>query len=181
VLPALFGNDPGWDRAACRFPEIARPGPGLHTIATSPQLADAASAVVVGNHRAATILGRDPIAQIVGTAQTTVRSPLLTGAVTAARLAVKRAGLRAADVDVVEANESFAVTPLLLTGELDLDPDRVNPTGGALAVGHPLGATDGILIAQALDTLARIDGEHALITIPAALGLGAALVLRRLG
>ncbi|MBF6235809.1 acetyl-CoA C-acyltransferase [Nocardia otitidiscaviarum] len=180
ALPALFGEDPGWDRAARRLPDAPRPAAGLHTLATAPQLADGASAVVIGNHAATDTLGRRPLAQIVGTAQTAVRSPLLTAPVTAARKALRRAGIDAADLDVAEVNESFAVTPLVLTRELGLDPMRVNPNGGAVAVGHPLGATGGILIAQALDELARIDGEFALVTIPAALGLGAAMVLRRL-
>ncbi|MBF6133839.1 acetyl-CoA C-acyltransferase [Nocardia otitidiscaviarum] len=180
ALPALFGEDAGWDRAARRLPDAPRPAAGLHTVATAPQLADGASAVVIGNHAATDTLGRRPLAQIVGTAQTAVRSPLLTAPVAAARKALRRAGIDAADLDLAEVNESFAVTPLVLTRELGLDPKRVNPNGGAVAVGHPLGATGGILIAQALDELARIDGEFALVTIPAALGLGAAMVLRRL-
>lgn len=179
-LPALFGDDPSWERVARRLPESPRPARGLHTIATAPQLADGASAVLLGGAGAADTLGRKPLAAIVGTAQTAVRSPLLTAPVTAARTALRRAGIASADLDVVEVNESFAVTPLLLTRELGLDPERVNPSGGALAVGHPLGATGGILIAQALDALSRCDGEYALVTIPAALGLGSALVLRRL-
>lgn len=178
-LPALFGDDPGWDRVARQLPGLPRPARGLHTIATAPQLADGASAVVLGDARTGAALGRAPRARIVGTAQTAVRSPLLTAPIDAARLALKRAGITAADLDVVEANESFAVSPLILTRELDLDPDLVNPRGGALALGHPLGATGGILVAEALDQLERTDGEHALVTIPAALGLGAALVLRR--
>ncbi|NNH71851.1 acetyl-CoA C-acyltransferase [Nocardia uniformis] len=180
ALPALFGDDPGWDRVARRLPGSPRPVAGLHTIATAPQMADGASAVVVGNRQAAARLGRAPIARIVGTAQTAVRSPLLTAPAAAARLALQRAGITAADLDVVEVNESFAVTPLVLIRELGLDPERVNRTGGAVAVGHPLGATGGILIAAALDALARTGGEHALITIPAALGLGSAIILRRL-
>lgn len=179
-LPALFGEDPGWERVARRLPGSPHPVAGLHSIATAPQMADGASAVVVGNRAAATRLGRAPLAQIVGTAQTAVRSPLLTAPATAALLALRRAGITAADLDVIEVNESFAVTPLVLIRELGLDPERVNPHGGAVAVGHPLGATGGILIAQALETLARTDGEHALVTIPAALGLGSAIVLRRL-
>ncbi|MBF6327742.1 thiolase family protein [Nocardia transvalensis] len=179
-LPPLFGDDPTWERVARRLPGSPRPADGLHTLATAPQLADGAAAIVIGNRRAARTLGRAPVAQIVGTAQTAVRSPLLTAPIAAARTALQRAGISVADLDVVEVNESFAVTPLLLMRELDLDPDRVNPSGGAVAVGHPLGATGGILITQALDALTRSDGEYALITIPAALGLGAALVLRRL-
>lgn len=180
ALPALFGDDPAWARVARRLPGSPRPADGLHTIATAPQLADGASAVVVGNRRAEHLLGRPPIAAIVGTAQTAVRSPLLTAPATAARLALDRAGLTVADLHVVEANESFAVTPILLTRELALDEHLVNPYGGALAVGHPLGATGGNLIVQALDALTRTGGEHALVTIPAALGLGSAVVLRRL-
>ncbi|PXX60913.1 acetyl-CoA C-acetyltransferase [Nocardia tenerifensis] len=180
ALPALFGDDPAWARVARRLPEIPRSAGGLHTIATAPQLADGASAVVVGGRRAAQALGRAPIAKIVGTAHTAVRSPLLTAPAAAARLALRRAGLTPADLHVVEANESFAVTPILLTRELNLDEELVNPSGGALAVGHPLGATGGNLIVQALDALTRTGGEHALVTIPAALGLGSAVVLRRL-
>ncbi|WP_067572625.1 thiolase family protein [Nocardia acidivorans] len=179
-LAALFGDDPSWERVARRLPDAPRPAQGLHTIATAPQLADGASAVLLGSAGAADTLSRKPMAVIVGTAQAAVRSPLLTAPVTAARTALRRAGITPADLDVVEVNESFAVTPLLLTRELGLDPERVNPSGGALAVGHPLGATGGILIAQALDALSRFGGEHALVTIPAALGLGSALVLRRL-
>ncbi|WP_069162508.1 thiolase family protein [Nocardia altamirensis] len=180
ALPALFGDDPAWARVARRLPGAPHPADGLHTIATAPQLADGASAVVVGSPHAEEMLGRKPIAQIAGIAQTAVRSPLLTAPVTAARLALRRAGITAADLDVLEVNESFAVTPLLLTRELGVPPELVNPSGGALAVGHPLGATGGNLIVQALDALTRTGGEHALVTIPAAMGLGSAMVLRRL-
>ncbi|WP_280429246.1 thiolase family protein [Nocardia brasiliensis] len=180
ALPALFGADPAWQRVARRLPGAPHPADGLHTIATAPQLADGASALVIGSRRAEQRLGRPPLAQIAGSAQTAVRSPLLTAPSTAARLALDRAGLAAADLDVLEINESFAVTPILLTRELGVDPARVNPAGGALAVGHPLGATGGNLIVQALDALTRTGGEHALVAIPAALGLGSALVLRLL-
>lgn len=179
ALPTLFGADDSWERVARRLPGAPRPAAGLHTLATAPQLADGASAILLGGHAAAAILGRTPRARIAGTAQTAERSPLLTATVSASRLALSRAGIKAADLDVIEVNESFAVTPLLLIRELGLDPERVNPSGGALAVGHPLGATGGILIAQALDTLRRCDGEFALVTIPAALGLGSAIVLQR--
>jgi acetyl-CoA C-acetyltransferase len=179
-LPTLFDEDPAWERVARRLPGAPRPADGLHTIATAPQLADGASAVVIGSRAAAGILGHAPIAEIVGTAQTAVRSPLLTAPASASRLALRRAGITAADLDVVEVNESFSVTPLLVTRELDVDPDRVNPCGGALAVGHPLGATGGNLLVTALDQLTLIEGEHALLTIPAALGLASAVVVRRL-
>ena len=71
------------------------------------------------------------------------------------------------------------MSPLLLTRELGLDPARVNPNGGSVAVGHPLGASGGSLLVSALDQLARVDGEFALLAIPGGLGLGAAVVVRR--
>ncbi|WP_194818057.1 acetyl-CoA C-acyltransferase [Nocardia sp. XZ_19_385] len=180
-LPVLFGDDAAaWERVARRLPDAPRPAAGLHTLATAPQLADGASAAVIGNHAAAARLGCQPIAMIAGTAQAAVRSPLLTAPTLAAKAALHRAGITAADLDVIEVNESFALTPLLLTRDLGLDPARVNPNGGALAVGHPLGATGGNLLAIALDELTRRDGEHALLTIPAALGLASAVVIRRL-
>ncbi|MEV0762343.1 acetyl-CoA C-acyltransferase [Nocardia sp. NPDC050435] len=180
-LPALFGaDDPAWDRVARRLPEITRPAAGLHTLATAPQLADGASAAVLGSRRAAARLGREPLAVIAATAQAAVRAPLLTATVPAAAAALRRAGIGPAQLDVAEINESFAVTPLLLTRELGVDPARVNPNGGALAFGHPLGATGGNLLALALDELARADGEYALLVIPAALGLATAVVVRRL-
>ncbi|MDV3220454.1 thiolase family protein [Intrasporangium sp.] len=180
ALPALFGEDPSWERVLRRLPEAVRPSVGLHTIATAPQLADGAAAAIVGNASAAAKLGLEPIGQVLASAQSAVRSPLLTASVTSAQEALRRAGLSAPDVDVAMVNESFAVTPLLVQRELGLDPDRVNPHGGALAVGHPLGATGGILLADALAELRRVDGEVALLCIPAALGLGAAMVVRRL-
>ncbi|TWH24616.1 acetyl-CoA C-acyltransferase [Rhodococcus rhodochrous] len=179
ALPALFGDDPAWERVARQLPGSPRPATGLHTVATAPQLVDGASAVLIGDAEVGSELSREPRAQIVAAAQSAVRSPLLTAPVDASTRALERAGITAADLDVVEVNESFAVTPLMMIEELDLDPVRVNAFGGALAVGHPLGATGGILVARALDRLERTGGEHALVTIPAALGLGAALVLRR--
>lgn len=181
-LPALFGDDPAWERVLRRLPELTKPERGLHSIATAPQLADGASAAVIAAPGAADgpLHGREPVAEILAVTHRSARSPLLSAPVDAARDALHRAGIGVDDLDVVEANESFAVSPLLLICELGLDPAGVNPNGGALAVGHPLGATGGNLLVSALDGLRRIDGEHALVTIPAALGLGSALVLRRL-
>src|SRR5690606_33300120 len=180
-LPTLFAEDPSWERVARQLPGSRRPAGGLHTIGTAPQLADAASAVVLGSGRAGDVIGAAPVARIVGVAQTAVRSPGLTASVRAAQDALARAGISAAQLDVAEVNESFAVSPLLLTRELGLDPALVNPNGGAISTGHPLGATGGVLLAGALDHLARVDGEFALLVIPGGLGLGAAVVVQRVG
>lgn len=181
ALPPLFGADPLWARVERRFPGFTRPAEGLHTVATAPQLCDGASAAVLGSRAAQSVLGRAPVGRIAAWAHTAVRSPGLDGTVEAARLAMERAGLAPADIDVAEFNESFAVTPLLLIRELGIDPERVNVCGGAVAVGHPLGASGGILLANALELLGRRGGRHALLVIPAALGVSMALVAERLG
>jgi len=180
-LAPLFGQDPLWERVARRLPGAPRPAVGLHTAATAPQLSDGAAVAVLGTRAAAARIGHEPVAEVIGVAQAAVRSPLLTASTVASRRALDRAGIAADRLDVVEANESFAASALLMLRELDLDPEKVNPNGGSIATGHPLGAGGGVLLVNALDQLRRIDGEYALITIPAALGLGAAVVVRRLG
>lgn len=179
-LAPLFGEDPSWNRVATRLPAVRRPDGGLHTAATAPQMADGAALAVFGSSVVRDRLGREPIAEVVGVAQAAVRSPLLTASVVASRRALANAGITAAQLDVIEANESFAASALVMIRELGLDPNKVNPLGGSLATGHPLGASGGALLVNALDQLARVDGEYALLTIPAALGLGAAVVVRRL-
>ncbi|ANY25200.1 thiolase family protein [Gordonia terrae] len=179
-LKPIFGDDPSWKRVANRLPGVARPEVGLHTAATAPALADGAALAVLGSRSAEQALGRKPIAEIVGVAQAAVRSPLLTAPVDAARRALASAGITAAHLDTVEANESFAASVLLIRDQLGIEPAKVNPVGGSMATGHPLGAGGGVLLVNALDHLRRVDGEYALVTIPAALGLGAALVIRRM-
>lgn len=180
ALAPLFGDDPLWARVEERFPGFTRPATGLHTVGTAPQLCDGASAAVIGSAAAESVLGRAPRARIAGWAHTAVRSPGLDGTVAAARLALRRAGIGIADVAVAEFNESFSVTPLLLTRELGIDPERVNAQGGAVSVGHPLAASGGIILANALDLLDRRGGGYALLVIPAALGVSMALVVEGL-
>ena len=179
-LPPLSGSDADWDRVTRRLSGATRPAVGMHTAGTAPQFADAAAAAVLGSPSAAVTLGCQPIAEIVGVAQAAVRSPLLTAPTVAAERALKNAGITASALDVVEANESFAASVLLMIKAFGLDPDKVNRWGGSMATGHPLGASGGVLLVNALDQLVEGDGEFALVTIPAALGLGAAVVLRRL-
>lgn len=179
-LPTLFGDDPSWERVATQLPDSIRPVGGLHTVGTAPQLSDGASAILLGSEQAQSAIGTAPIARIAGVAQRAVRSPRLTAGVEAAREAMKRAGITAGQLDVVEANESFSVSPLLMIQQLGLDPERVNPHGGAVATGHPLGASGGVLLVNALDQLIRTDGEFALLTIPGGLGLGSAVVVQRI-
>jgi acetyl-CoA C-acetyltransferase len=147
----------------------------VHTIASAPQIVDGASLLLVGGEK------EGARAQIVSAANVGVKPPLLTATVPATQQALDRAGMTLADVDLFEVNESYAAIVLHYMRHFDVDPDRVNVNGGAIAMGHPLGATGGMLAATLLDELERRDLETGLVTIPAAAGIGAALILRRAG
>ena len=177
ALAPLFGDDPLWSRVEARFPGFARPPAGLHTVATAPQMCDGASAAVIGSARAEEILGRKPRARIAAWAHTAVRSPGLDGTVAAAQTALKRAGIGVEDLAVAELNESFSVSPLLVMRELGLADDIVNVHGGAVSLGHPLGASGGILLAHATELLEQRGGGWGLLVIPAALGVAMAVVV----
>ena len=145
----------------------------VHTVATAPQIVDGASLLLIGKEQAGAR------ARIVSAANVGVKPPLLTATVPATQQALARAGMTLADVDLFEVNESFAAIVLHYIRHFELDPERVNVNGGAIAMGHPLGATGGILAVTLLDELERRDLEVGLLTIPAAAGIGAALVLQR--
>ena len=145
----------------------------VHTIATAPQIVDGASLLLIGKDK------EGARARIVSAANVGVKPPLLTATVPATRRALERAQMKIDDIDLFEVNESFAAIVLHYMRHFDLDPAHVNVNGGAIAMGHPLGATGGILAATLVDELERRDLETGLITIPAAGGIGAALVLQR--
>jgi acetyl-CoA C-acetyltransferase len=146
----------------------------VHTIATAPQIVDGASLLLIGRGK------EGARGRIVSAANVGVKPPLLTATVPATQRALERAGMTLADVDLFEVNESFAAIVLHYMRHFDLDPDRVNVNGGAIAMGHPLGATGGMLASTLLDELERRDLEVGLITIPAAAGIGSALILQRI-
>ncbi len=177
ALAPLFAEDPLWERVERWLDMEGGDERGRHTLGTAPQFADAAAALVLSSEAWAAEHGHQPRGQVLGWAQAAVRSPGLEATVPASLKALGRAGLAASDLSVVEVNESFAITPLLLTRELGISEDIVNPHGGAIALGHPLGASGGILIANALDQLSRHGGGYGLVTIPAALGLATAVVI----
>ncbi|MCA9588798.1 MAG: acetyl-CoA C-acyltransferase [Myxococcales bacterium] len=152
----------------------------LHTVATSPQPADGASLLLVGSREAADALGVRPRARVLATATACVDPTLmLTGNVPAVELALSRAGVSRERVARFECNESFAATVLDFRERLDLDPARVNPDGGAIALGHPLGATGGILLATLLEGLERDGDEVGVASTCAGAGLAQAVVIAR--
>ena len=154
---------------------------GVHTAATSSQISDGASAVLLMSEQAAAAAGVTPVAAVLGTALVGTDPVLiLTGPIDATRQLLDGHGLEMSDIDVVEINEAFASVVLAWERELSPDMAIVNPNGGAIALGHPLGGTGAGLVAKAVHQLPRVDGEHALVTMCCGGGLGTATLLRRL-
>ena len=105
---------------------------------------------------------------------------MLNAPVPAAKKVLSKAGLTVDDIDIWEVNEAFAVVVEKLIRDLDLDREKVNPNGGAIALGHPIAATGAILIGTALDELERSGGRYALITMCAAGGMAPAMIIERI-
>ncbi len=154
---------------------------GIHTAGTSSQISDGAAAVLLMSAGKARALDLRPRARVLHQCLVGVDPVLmLTGPIDATRVLLERAGLSMADIDVVEINEAFASVVLAWERELKPDMDRVNPNGGAIAIGHPVGATGARLITTALHELERTDGTFALVTMCCGGGLGTGTILERL-
>lgn len=153
---------------------------GTVTAGNSSGLNDAASALVLMSREKAEELGVKPMAVIRAHAVAGVDPNIMgIGPVPATRKALEKAGLNLADMDVIEINEAFAVQVLACDQELKMNPDKVNVNGGAIAHGHPLGATGGILVTKAVYELARSGGRYALITACIGGGQGIATIIER--
>ena len=154
---------------------------GIHTAGNSSQVSDGAAAIMWAARDVATTLGMTPRARVV--AQAVVGSdPVvhLDGTIPATRAVLGRAGMSLDDIDVIEVNEAFAAVVLAWTRTFDADMTKVNVNGGAIALGHPVGATGVRLITSALHELERGDGEFALVAMCAGGGLATATILQRL-
>lgn len=148
---------------------------GRVTAATSSQTTDAAAFVVIMSSEMAEKLGVKPIARFVGFSVGGCDPTVMgLGPVYAVPKVLKRAGLSLEDMDVIELNEAFASQALACIRELQLPVDKINPYGGAMALGHPMGATGAILTGKALDYLIDQGGRYALITMCIGGGMGAA-------
>jgi acetyl-CoA C-acetyltransferase len=159
---------------------VARPD-GVHTAGSASQISDGASAVLLMTADKARALGLTPRARIVDTCLVGVDPVLmLTGPIDATRHLLARTGLTMGDIDLVEINEAFASVVLAWQRELEVPDEKINPNGGAIALGHPLGATGGMLLAKALHELARTDASTALVTMCCGGGLGTGTILERL-
>jgi acetyl-CoA C-acetyltransferase len=159
---------------------VARPD-GVHTAGNSSQISDGASAVLMMTADKAAALGLTPRARVVDTCLVGVDPVLmLTGPIDATQRLLERTGMTIADIDLFEVNEAFASVVLAWQREVGADLDRTNPNGGAIALGHPLGATGGFLMTKALHELERSDKATALVTMCCGGGLGTGTIIERL-
>ena len=154
---------------------------GSVTAGNSSGINDGAAAVLLVEADAARALGLRPMARVVATAVAGVHPDVMgIGPVPAVRKALARAGIGVADLDVIEINEAFASQSVACMDELGLDPVRVNPNGGAIALGHPLGASGARLVTMLVHELARTGGRYGLATMCIGVGQGIATVVERL-
>jgi acetyl-CoA C-acetyltransferase len=188
TLEALAGLKPafaeagssGYDEVALRrYPRLKRVD-HVHTAGNSSGIVDGAALVLIGNERAAKEYGLLPRARIASSAvcgsEPTV---MLTGPGPAARKALARAGLEADQIDLFEVNEAFSVVPLHFMRELGVPADKVNVNGGAIALGHPLGATGAMLAGTLIDEMERRQLRYGLATLCLGGGMGIATVFER--
>lgn len=153
----------------------------LHTVGTAPQMADAAALLLIGTAESAEAVGIAPRGRIVAAATTAVNPVvMLTAGQAAVQEVIGRAGLRPADVDVFEFAEAFSALCLRFRRDLHAGPDRMNPNGGTMAMGHAFGATGAILVGSCLEELERRDGRFGVAAVSGAAGLGVAVLVERL-
>jgi acetyl-CoA acetyltransferase family protein len=151
------------------------------TAGNSSQIADQSSAVLMASAELANQIGLRARARVVDHCLVGVDPVLmLTGPIDATQRLLDRNGLTASDIDVFEINEAFAPIVLAWAREIKPDMDRVNPNGGAIAIGHALGSTGTRLITTALHELERTDGEWALVSMCCGGGLGTGTLLQRI-
>jgi acetyl-CoA C-acetyltransferase len=159
---------------------VARPE-GVHTAGNSSQISDGASAVLLTTADKAAALGLTPRARVVDTCLVGVDPVLmLTGPIDATQRLLERTGMAIDDIDLFEVNEAFASVVLAWQREVGADLERTNPNGGAIALGHPLGATGGFLMTKALHELERSDETTALVTMCCGGGLGTGTIIERI-
>ena len=171
---------PGFDSVAIlKYPHLERID-HVHHAGNSSGIVDGAAGVLVGSREAGERLGLTPRARIRATARVgSDPTIMLTGPVPATEKVLKAAGMEIGDLDLIEVNEAFSAVVLRFMQAFDADPARVNVNGGAIAMGHPLGATGAMILGTALDEMERTGAGTALATLCVASGMGAATVIER--
>ena len=176
----MLGEQAGFDDVAIqRYPEVEAIN-HVHTAGNSSGIVDGAAAVLVGSSEAGEQMGLKPRARIrsfasIGSEPTI----MLTGPAPASQKALKRAGMDTSDIDLWELNEAFASVVLLYMKLLNIPHDKINVNGGAIAMGHPLGATGSIVLGTLLDEMERRDLATGLVTLCIGAGMGTATIIER--
>jgi acetyl-CoA C-acetyltransferase len=177
---AMMGEQGGFDAVAIQsHPEIESVN-HVHHAGNSSGIVDGAAAVLLGNRVAGKKAGLKPRARIRAFA--TIGSDLglmLTGPVDVTKLVLKKARMKQSDIDLFELNEAFSSVVLRFQQAFDIDPDILNVNGGAIAMGHPLGATGAMILGTVLDELERTNKQTALVTLCVAAGMGVATIIER--
>ncbi len=170
----------GYDAIAlAKYPQVEKIH-HVHTPGNSSGIVDGASLVMVGNAQVGKDLGLTPRGRVLAIALTACEPTImLTGPGPASKKALAKAGLTLDDIDLVEINEAFASVALRLQRDLDVPDEKLNVVGGAIAMGHPLGATGGCLVSTMLDELERRNLKRALICMCVGGGMGIASIIER--
>ncbi len=182
-LKAAFeipGQQAGFDAVAIqKYPEVEKIH-HIHTGGNSSGIVDGAAAVLIGSKEAGKVINLKPRARIRGFSSIgTDPTIMLTGPAPSAEKVLKRCGMTAKDIDLFELNEAFASVVMLFMQRLDIDHDKINVNGGAIAMGHPLGATGAMILGTVLDELERRDLNTALVNLCVGGGMGTATIIER--
>ncbi len=171
---------PGFDAVIQqRYPEVEKVD-HVHHAGNSSGIVDGAAAVLIGTKEMGEALGLKPRARILGGASVgSEPSIMLTGPEFATQKLMKKLGLKKSDIDLWELNEAFAAVVLRWVQALDLDMEKVNVNGGAIAMGHPIGATGAMILGAMVDELERSNKQRALVTLCIGAGMGTATVIER--
>ena len=177
---AMIGDQGGFDAVAqTKYPQLERIN-HLHHAGNSSGIVDGAALLAIGSEKAGQEMDLEPRARVVSVATTGVEPTImLTAPAPASRAALAKAGLKPEDIDVWEINEAFSSVVLRAQRELNIPDEKLNISGGAIAMGHPLGATGAIITGNAIDELHRTGGRYALITLCVAAGMGVATIIER--
>jgi acetyl-CoA C-acetyltransferase len=175
-----MGEMGGFDAVAIqKHPEVEAIN-HVHTPGNSSGIVDGAAAVLIGSKEAGKAAGLKPRARIKGFANIgSEPAIMLTGPIPVTEKALKKAGMKKKDIDLWELNEAFASVVLRYMQALDISHDKINVNGGAIAMGHPLGATGAMILGTVLDELERRDLETALVTLCIGMGMGTATIIER--
>ena len=178
---AMIGEHGGFDSVALEaYPNVDSID-HVHHAGNSSGIVDGAAVVLIGSEQVGKDMGLTPRARIVSMAVVgSEPTIMLTGPAPASRKALAKAGLTAEDMDIVEINEAFASVALRLQSELNIPDEKLNPNGGAIAMGHPLGATGAIILGTLVDELERTGGRYGLATLCIGGGMGIATIVERI-